>query len=249
MRGLCLLVVVVASLVGGAAVRAQAPVDLELVLSVDSSGSIDGEEFRLQREGYARALTDPEILMAIREGPYKSIALTFVEWSGPEIHSQVVGWTRIAGEADAARVAGTLMSAERTIFGGGTSIAGAILMGVQLLENSGFRGARRVIDISGDGPNNRGPAVVAARDEALSRGITINGLPILEFENGLDVYFRENVIGGPGAFVQPAAGFADFARAVRKKLLQELNLAGGPAAVPDAAPVSGGPVPRPAERS
>lgn len=248
MRGLCFLVVLVAGLCWGAAGRAQQPVDLELVLSVDSSGSIDSDEFRLQREGYARALADPEILAAIRRGPYKSIALTFVEWSGPEIHSQVVDWTRIAGEADAARVAGILTSADRTIFGGGTSIAGAILMGVQLLENSGFRGTRRVIDISGDGPNNRGPAVAGARAEALRRGITINGLPILEFENGLDIYYRENVIGGPGAFVQPANGFADYARAVRKKLLQELNLSRYPA-VPPAAPVSGDPVPRRAGRS
>ncbi len=206
-----------------ASVAAQ-PVDINLVLSVDSSGSIDDEEFRLQREGYARALTDPEILRAIRQGPYGAVAVSFVEWSGPEIHNLVVDWTRISGPADAARVAAALMSADRTIFGGGTSIAGAISMGMNLLSLSPFKATRRVIDISGDGPNNRGPRIEEFRREAIGRGITINGLPIIEFDSGLDVYFREFVIGGPGAFVQPANGFADFARAVRRKLLQELNL-------------------------
>ena len=200
------------------------PVDINLVLSVDSSGSIDDEEFRLQREGYARALTDSEILQAIRQGPYGAVAVSFVEWSGPEIHSLVVDWTRISGPADAERVAAALMSADRTIFGGGTSIAGAIAMSMNLLGLSPFKATRRVIDISGDGPDNRGPRIEEIRRDAIGRGITINGLPIIEFDSGLDVYFREFVIGGPGAFVQPANGFADFARAVRRKLLQELNL-------------------------
>lgn len=217
------LAAVLFGLVFGLSAVAQ-PVDINIVLSVDSSGSIDDEEFRLQREGYARALTDAEIIEAIRQGPYRSIAISFVEWSGPEIHNLVVGWTRIAGRDDAERVAATLMSTERTIFGGGTSLAGAISMGAQLLEASPFRATRRVIDISGDGPNNRGPAIQGAREAAIARGITINGLPIQDFDDGLDFYFRDFVIGGPGAFVQPARGFADFASAVRKKLLRELNL-------------------------
>ena len=215
---LCLLL-----LPAAAPARAE-PVDLELVLSVDSSGSIDAGEFRLQREGYARALTHPDVIAAIKRGPYRAVAITFVEWSGPEIHSQVVGWTKVTGEAEVSRIAATLLSAPRTIFGGGTSLGGAILMATQLLQDNGFEGTRRVIDISGDGPNNRGPIVEGPRRAAVGQGITINGLPILEYDDGLEYYFREFVIGGPGAFVQPAQGFADFARAVRKKLLQELNL-------------------------
>jgi len=222
------LLVVVAAVSGMAAgplPAAAQRVDLELVLSVDSSGSIDGEEFVLQRQGYAQALTHPEIVAAMTSGPYKSIAVTLVEWSGPEIHNQVVGWTRIASKADAEAVAHKLILAPRTIFGGGTSIGGAIAMGTQLLRENGFQGTRRVIDIAGDGPNNRGPWPGDLRDAAVAEGITINGLPILAFEGDwLANYFREAVIGGPGAFVQPAQGFVDFARAIRKKLLQELQM-------------------------
>ena len=210
------------------------PVDLELVLSVDSTGSIDNLEFRLQREGYARALTHPEVISAIGRGPHRSVAITFIEWSGPDIRNRIVGWTRISGAADAAAIADVLLKAPRTIFGGGTSIAGAILNGVAEIEGNGFEGTRRVIDISGDGPNNRGPSVTGARDLAVGRGITINGLPILEDDDGLEGYYRAFVIGGPGAFVQPAQGFADFERAVLRKLLQELNLSGaGGSGAPD----------------
>ncbi|MEX2454645.1 MAG: DUF1194 domain-containing protein [Rhodospirillaceae bacterium] len=219
-----LLVLGFLSLVGAAASSRADPVDLELVLAVDSSGSIDSGEFRLQREGYARALMHPDVLAAIRRGAHGAVAIAFFEWSGPAIQTRVVGWTRVSGEADLTAVSATLLSAPRTIFGGGTSIAGAIRLGMELFRNSGFDGTRRVIDISGDGPNNRGPSVTAARDAAVAVGITINGLPILEDDNGLEVYFRDFVIGGPGAFVQPAQGFGDFQRAVLRKLLQELNL-------------------------
>lgn len=218
----CLIVFSVASL------RAE-PVDLELVFSVDSSGSIDNSEFVLQREGYARALTHPDVIAAIRRGPYRAIAVTFVEWSGPSIQRRVVDWTRLSSSGDAAAVAAALRTAPRTIFGGGTSLAGAILVGMDLLDGNGFEGTRRVIDISGDGPNNRGPSLRDARDLAVSRGITINGLPILEDDPGLDSYFRAYVIGGPGAFVQPAESFGDFEKAVLRKLLQELNLSRGEA--------------------
>ncbi len=126
-------------------------VDVELVLAVDSSGSIDHEEFRLQREGYARALTHPEVLKIIRRGPYRAIAVTFVEWSGPTINTQVVNWTRIAKAEDADIVAAQLLAAPRTIFGGGTALGGAIDLGMALLAESPFKGSRRVIDISGDG--------------------------------------------------------------------------------------------------
>ncbi len=206
------------------AVRAQG-VDLELVLAVDSSGSIDGEEFELQRVGYASALTHPDVLAAIARGPYRAIAVSFVEWSGSTISTEVVPWTRITDAASAGAVAGRIVAAPRTIFGGGTALGGAIDHGMALLARNPYRGLRRVIDISGDGPNNRGPWPTGARDAAVARGVTINGLAILEFDDGLVEHFRDEVIGGPGAFVLTANGFDDFARAVVKKLLQELNVA------------------------
>ena len=138
-------------------------VDLELVLAVDSSGSIDFQEFQLQREGYARALTHPEILAAIKHGPYGAIVVTYVEWSGPGISTQVVGWTKLSGRAGTKVVAARLLTAERTIFGGGTALGAAIDLGMSLLAQNPFKGIRRVIDISGDGWNNKGRAPSQAR--------------------------------------------------------------------------------------
>ncbi len=204
--------------------RAQ-DVDLELVLAVDSSGSIDGHEFALQRMGYARALTHPDVLAAIARGPHRAIALTFVEWSGPEINTRVVPWTRIGDAASAGAVAKRIVAAPRTIFGGGTALGGAIDLGMAMLAENPYRGVRRIIDISGDGPNNRGRWPAEARGEAVAQGVTINGLAIEDFDLGVVEHFRDEVIGGPGAFVLAADGFDDFARAVIKKLLQELNVA------------------------
>ncbi len=209
------------------AVRAQG-VDLELVLAVDSSGSIDGHEFALQRQGYARALKHPDVLAAIAGGPHRAIAVTFVEWSGPEINTQVVPWTRIKDAASAGAVAERIVAAPRTIFGGGTALGGAIDLGMAMLAESPYQGIRRVIDVSGDGPNNRGRWPTEARGDAVAQGVTINGLAIEDFDIGLVEHFRDEVIGGPGAFVLVAAGFDDFARAVVKKLLQELNVAAAP---------------------
>lgn len=199
-------------------------VDLELVLAVDSSGSIDDDEFKLQREGYARALTHPEIIKAIQRGPYKAVAVTYVEWSGPDINTQVVTWTRLSDRPSAEFFAAKLLSADRTIFGGGTALGAAIDLGMSLLAQNPFEGIRRVIDISGDGWSNKGRAPSRARDEAIAQRVTINGLAITDFEDGLVDYFRKDVIGGAGAFAISADGFKDFARAVRKKLLQELNV-------------------------
>ena len=206
------------------AAAAAEPVDLELVLSVDSSGSIDEDEFKLQRLGYARALTDPQVLEAIRSGRHKSIAVTFTEWSGPQIHNRVVRWTQIATAADANKFAQALVAAPRKIFGGGTSLGGAIDFAAALFDQNDFEGRRRVIDISGDGYNNRGQWPDAARDRALIRRITINGLPIVDFDDGLEDYFRRTVIGGSGAFVIVANGFEDFARAIVRKLILEIYI-------------------------
>ncbi len=224
-----IFVACIVALAGGA--RAQS-VDLELVLAVDSSGSIDGHEFALQRHGYARALTHPDVLAAIARGPHRAIALTLVEWAGPEISAQVIPWTRITDAASAAAVAGRIVAAPRTVFGAGTALGGAIDHGMAMLAQSPFRGVHRVIDISGDGPNNQGRWPAEARDEAVARGVTINGLAIEEFKLGLIEHFRDEVIGGPGAFVVAADGFDDFARAVVKKLLQELKLAAASGAGP-----------------
>jgi hypothetical protein len=197
-------------------------VDLELVLSVDSSGSIDMDEFALQREGYARALVHPDVLRAIASGPSKAIALTFIEWSGPGITTKVVQWMRIGSKAEAEAAAVQLLSAPRTIFGGGTSLGAAIEDGVFELENNAFEGRRRVIDISGDGFNNRGVEPEATRKIAIAKGIVINGLAVDEFGGALEDYFRAAVIGGPGAFTMSVTGFQDFHRAIVRKLLREI---------------------------
>ncbi len=215
----------------GSGARAQS-VDLELVLAVDSSASIDAHEFALQRHGYARALTHPDVLAAIARGPQRAIALTFVEWSSPEISAQIVPWTRITDAASAGEVAGRIAAAPRTVFGTGTALGGAIDLGMAMLARSPFRSVHRIIDISGDGPNNQGRWPAEARDDAVAQGVTINGLAIEEFKLGLIEHFRDEVIGGPGAFVLAADGFDDFARAVVKKLLRELKFAAAPGARP-----------------
>jgi hypothetical protein len=200
-------------------------VDLALVLAVDSSGSVDAEEFALQRRGYAGALTHPEVLGAIRRGSVGAIAVAVVEWSGPTFRNVVVDWTRISDQASAESVATKLLALPRTIFGGGTAVGAAIDLGMEMLGKCPFMGIRRTIDVSGDGVNNRGRAPDLARDEAAAQHVTINGLAIVEFGNDIETYYRNHVIGGPGAFVIRADGFADFARAVRRKLILEIALA------------------------
>ena len=180
------MAVALAVLVAARPGAATEPVDLILVLAVDSSGSVDSERFALQRKGYAAALTNPEVLASIRSGRNGAIGLIYFEWSGPQLHNDLVGWTRIDGEASAAGVASVLLSTPRTIFGGGTSISGAIDHSRALLRTSPFAAPRRVVDVSGDGRNNRGRALAPARAEALAEGLIINGLPILGVEFGLD---------------------------------------------------------------
>ncbi len=197
------------------------PVDLELVLAVDCSGSIDNDEFALQIRGYAEALTHPSVIRAIQSGQHRAIAVTYVQWSGPNIHNQAVGWTLIRDAPTAQEFASAMMAARRQIYGGGTSVSGAIDFS-RTLFGRGFEGTRRTIDISGDGTNNRGREPAQARDEAVSEGLTINGLAILTDFIYLDHYFRENVIGGPGAFVIPAEDFGSFAAAILNKLIREI---------------------------
>ena len=208
-------------------------VDLLLALSSDVSRSVDHPKFLLQREGYATAISDPQVLDAIRSGPHQRIAVCFVEWSGFGAQKLVIDWTLIDGPAPARRFGDQLLESPRA-FADRTSISGGIEFAAAQLERAPFEGGRRTIDVSGDGTNNAGRDVKLARDEAVAKGIVINGLVILsdrpipwnaEHTNppgGLEKYYRENVIGGPGAFVLVAENFQSFGRAIIKKLVAEI---------------------------
>ncbi len=211
-------------------VPGQTEVAIALVLAVDASGSVDTRRFELQKRGYAAAFRNPQVLGAIRSQMTQSIAVTMMQWTGPRLHVQVVGWMLIKDEATADAFAAAIEAAPRQLFGGGTSISGAIDYSRVLLAQDSFRPARRVIDISGDGSNNSGRSVTQARDEAVHDGIGINGLPIVAIEPDLDRYYYDNVIGGPGAFVIAAESYDTFAEAILKKLISEIaGRASGPA--------------------
>jgi hypothetical protein len=203
--------------------RAQTTVDLELVLAVDASGSVDQHRFDLQKQGYAAAFRDQRVLRAIRSaGAAGTIAVTMVQWTGPQLQIQVVPWMQIRDEASINAIATAIETTPRRLFGGGTSISGAIDYAIALFARSSYRGTRRVIDVSGDGSNNSGRPVTLARDDAMSAGIGINGLPILALEPTLDRYYADNVIGGPGAFMIAAQNYETFADAILKKLITEV---------------------------
>src|ERR671923_2548198 len=203
-------------------VCAETAVDLQLVLAVDASGSVDQRRFELQQQGYVAAFRDPRVLHAIQSGAAQAIAVTMVQWTGPELQLQVLPWTLIKDATTAHAFAAAIAATPRQLFSGGTSISGVIDYAVPLLLETQFKGARRVIDISGDGSNNRGRSAASARDDAVRAGIVINGLPILALEPGLDRYFSSNVIGGPGAFVIAAESYETFAEAILKKLIREM---------------------------
>ncbi|RWF58050.1 MAG: DUF1194 domain-containing protein [Mesorhizobium sp.] len=209
--------------------RAAEPVDIELVLAVDVSLSMSPAELEIQRKGYVAALTHDTVLQAIADGAYGKIAVTYVEWAGTTWQHVIVPWTVIANRADAERVVEQLAahapnSARRT------SISGALQFGSDLFAESGFQGVKRVIDISGDGPNNQGAPVDIIRDELVKQGITINGLPLMTRSgftsvydvNYLDRYYTDCVIGGPGAFMIPVNEWTQFPEAIRRKLVLEL---------------------------
>jgi hypothetical protein len=226
---LCTFLLLAATLLGAQQeMQPQAPrpirtnVALALVLAVDASGSVSNDRFELQKQGYAAAFRNRQVLNSIRSLATQSIAVTMMQWTGPELHVQTVDWMVVNDEASVNSLADTIEATKRQLFGGGTSISGAIDYSRALLAASSFLGTRRVIDISGDGSNNRGRAVTLARDAALDDGISINGLPILALEPGLDRYYYDNVIGGPGAFMVPAANYEAFADAILKKLITEI---------------------------
>ncbi len=208
--------------------RAQ-QVDIELVLAIDISRSVDWEEGLLQREGYISAFSNPLLLKAIQEGYYGRIAVTYFEWSTWGDVRVVAPWTVISDKDSAARFTGVLRR-ELIWTGQRTSISQAIDFGVSLFALNNFEGDRKVIDISGDGINNSGRHINDSRQEALAKGVTINGLPIINSRLGpgvpppadLDAYYKECVIGGPGAFIVVAEGFDKFAEAITRKLILEI---------------------------
>jgi len=243
LRGLRSLLMLVALLAVAPAARAADPVDLLLVLASDVSRSVDQAKFQLQREGYAAAISDKRVLEAITAGRNRRIAVAFVEWSGLTAQRVVVDWTLIDGPDAARKFADQLIELPRS-FAERTSISGGIDFSVALLERAPFSSPRRTIDVSGDGTNNSGRDVTLSRDEAVAKGITINGLVILsdrpmtwnpEHTNppgGLAHYYRTNVIGGPAAFVMEAEDFNSFGQAIVKKLIAEIADASRPAVRP-----------------
>ena len=237
------LLVFAASLLAlGIPVRAAEPVDLLLVLASDVSRSVDTRKFQLQREGYAAALSNPKVIEAIRSGPHGRIAICFVEWSGVTSQKLVIDWTIVSDAASARKIGDQMMELPRT-FADRTSISAGIEFAMSQLARAPFETARRTIDVSGDGTNNSGRDVTLARDEALAKGITINGLVILsdsplpwnpEHTNppgGLDGYYRNNVIGGAGAFVMVADNHDSFGQAIVKKMIAEIAWAPAPRGV------------------
>jgi hypothetical protein len=221
------------------AARAIELVDLLLVLAADVSRSVDAEKFRLQREGYIAAISDPTVVRLMRAGPRQKVALCFVEWSGDKAVSTMVDWQAIGAQSEADGFAGKVRAAPR-LFMDRTSISTGIDHSMGQLARSPYGAERRVIDVSGDGTHNSGRPVILARDEAVGKGVTINGIAILSAvplafnpshthpPGGLLKYYEDNVIGGVGAFALAAEGFGDFAQAIRRKLIKEIAAAALP---------------------
>jgi hypothetical protein len=219
---------VIVALLGLLAVPAAAQdTDLELVLLADASGSIDEREYLLQREGYATAITDPEVLEAIANTAYGSIAVTYVEWAANQV--VVAEWTRIANAEQAELFAARVLAPPRRAIGR-NAIGSALLKGLELMEENDIEGWRRVIDFSGDSVNTySGPPIAEARERVLAAGVTINALPILRpgdpgrAHGGLEARYAERIIGGPNAFVVTADTRASFAEAIKRKLILEIS--------------------------
>ena len=203
-------------------------VDVELVIAVDVSYSMDMDEPAVQREGYAQAIVSKDFLQALKSGPNNKVAVTYFEWSASTDQKIIVPWRVIEGPESADAVAAEIMKTP-VRQGSNTSISGAINFALPLFQENPYRGLRRVIDISGDGPNNNGAPVTGARDAALEKGITINGLPIMVKEPSysmdiydLDLYYEDCVIGGPGSFVVTLKDLDKFKEAIRTKLILEV---------------------------
>ncbi|MEQ8333295.1 DUF1194 domain-containing protein [Nisaea sp.] len=202
---------------------ADVPVDVELVLAIDCSSSVNDEEFALQVAGMANAFRDPMIQDAIQNGTEGAIGISVIQWSSERFQKVAIGWRVLRGPADADRLASEIEAMPRTIGTGATSIANALLFAANSFNGNGMEGYRRVIDMSADGENNQGLEIHVARAQVLARGITINGLAIRnEFPN-LDIYFEDRVIGGDRAFIEVAKDYADYRNAIFRKLFRELR--------------------------
>jgi hypothetical protein len=225
---LTLCLVFLAALMVPCAETRAAAVDLELVLAVDVSGSIDAQEKAVQRDGYLAAIRSPEFVAAVRAGSLGRIRLAYVEWAGEGAQRLAVPWRVIDGTEAAQAFANELAGQAVARFWRGTSISSALRFSAGLFEGDS---SRRVIDVSGDGPNNAGDNVTVARDAVVAEGIVINGLPVLlspaQISPALDRYYADCVIGGDGAFSLSVAGADDFGKAIRMKLLREVLSAGG----------------------
>jgi hypothetical protein len=237
LRGLLLAAAFLLGSSGSLAMNERA-VDLELVLAVDVSGSMDREESLLQRRGYVEAFVHPAVVSAVVSGAHRGIAVTYLEWADPASHVVIVPWRLIDGEEAAKSFSRELWDSPGAE-GRGTSISGALVFAAGLFDGNGFDGERRVIDISGDGPNNMGAPVATAREAVVNRGITINGLPVTLKRGGgfsglspeaLQAYYEDCVIGGPGAFVVAARSRASLEEAIRRKLVLEIAARGAPIA-------------------
>jgi Protein of unknown function (DUF1194) len=231
MRRIFQVGLVVALLTGAPLAPAQAGerVDLLLALTADVSSSMDDQEFQLQRTGYAEALTDPRVIDAIQSGANRRIAVAFIEWAGHVAQKVVIDWTIISDEKTAREFGDILVEAPRSA-AGRTSISAAVDFTMRQFDRAPYEG-RRTIDVSGDGINNAGRDVRLARDDAVAKGATINGLAILGQTTttpDLEAYYRDNVIGGPGAFVIVAENYASFGDALVKKLVAEIAQAHEP---------------------
>lgn len=212
-------------------------VDLALVLAVDVSRSIDDEEYALQRQGYAQAFSHPSVISAIQSSPNRRIAVTFIEWAGADFQRTVIPWTVIS-DAESGALFGEAILKEARSFWGWTSVSGAIDYSMTAFDSLPYDATRRVIDVSGDGVNNSGRLASDARDEAVAKGVTINGLVIMNDrptpgfyqmpQPPLDEFYREQVIGGPGAFVIAIDDFSSFAYAIMNKLIKEIAQAPDP---------------------
>lgn len=241
MRALCCAALALALVGTTRATQAAESVDVALVLAADVSRSIDDGEFELQRKGYAEGITSPKVLTAIQAGAHRAIAICFVEWAGPEEQTVVAKWTVIRDGETAAEFASTLLKAPRS-YTGRTSISAAIDFAMMQLGESGVEADRRIIDISGDGTSNAGRPVTAARDEAVAKGVTINGLAIINERpegyffahtqppGGLPKYYQENVVGGTGSFLSVVKDFSSFGDAITTKLLTEIAVLDRPPA-------------------
>ncbi len=201
---------------------AQTPVELELILAVDASGSVSEAEFDLQVQGLAGAFRDPDVVAAIRDAGPAGVAVALVQWSSPGQQIVAVDWSVVSDGESAAALARRIVGAGRLIMGE-TAIGNALAFAMGLLTTNEFAGRRRVIDVSGDGETNWGPSPDRVRDRVVAAGITINGLAVANEQPALGEYYRVHVIGGTGAFVVTATDYADFARAIRIKLMQEIR--------------------------